>query len=111
MPKTKPRRRLAAAALAAWAFALGAQAASNDAAPLSRVEPEFPREAVSAGAEKGYVRARMTIDAGGEVVRVEIIESNPRRLFDRVVVKSLSQWRFAPGASGRSSEIDIEFKR
>jgi protein TonB len=114
MPITEPRRGLirpAATALAAWAFALGAHAASNDLSPLARVEPEFPREAVSAGADKGHVRARMTIDRGGEVVRVEIIEANPRRLFDRVVVRSLSQWKFAPGSDGRSSEIDIEFRR
>jgi protein TonB len=112
MPITPPRRGLtrpAAIALAAWAIALGARAA--DATPVARVEPEFPREALSAGADKGHVRARMTIDAAGEVVRVEILEAQPRRLFDRVVVKTLSQWKFAPGTDGRATEIDIDFRR
>ncbi len=53
----------------------------------------------------------MTIDASGEVTRVEIIEANPRRLFDRAVVKTLSQWKFAPGTDGRSMEIDVNFRR
>jgi protein TonB len=75
------------------------------------VQPEFPREAISAGAEKGHVRARLTIDSSGEVTRVEIVESNPRRLFDRAVVKTLSQWRYAPGPDARSTEIDVDFQR
>jgi protein TonB len=114
MPIIQPRRglaRAAAAALAAWALALGAHAASSDTTPLARIEPEFPREALAAGADRGHVRARMTIDSAGEVVRVEILEANPRRLFDRVVVKTLSQWKFAPGSDGRATEIEIDFRR
>jgi protein TonB len=57
------------------------------------------------------VRARMTIDATGEVTRVEILDASPRRLFDRVVVRTLSQWKFAPGADRRAVEIDIDFRR
>ena len=93
----------AAAAILAMAMSLGARA--GDLTPVSRVDPEFPREAVSAGADTGRVKARMTIDATGEVTRVEIIEANPRRLFDRAVVKTLSQWKFSAGAEGRTMEI------
>ena len=107
MPKRT--RKSAVAALVAWAFASGAFA--GDLTPISRIQPEFPREAISAGTEKGHVRARMTVDAAGEVTRVEILEAEPRRLFERVVVKTLSQWRFAPGAADRSMEIDIDFRR
>jgi protein TonB len=53
----------------------------------------------------------MTIDAAGEVSRVEIIEANPRRVFDRAVVKTLSQWKFSPGSADRSMEIDVNFHR
>ena len=75
------------------------------------MEPEFPREAVVAGAASGMVKARMTIDATGEVTRVEIVDAQPRRVFDRAVVKTLSQWKFSPGGNGRSKEIEIAFKR
>jgi len=109
---TKPttnRRILAAAAVLAMTLSLAARA--GDLTPVSRVDPEFPREAISAGADVGKVKAKMTIDASGEVTRVEIIEANPRRLFDRAVVKTLSQWKFTPGSDGRSMEIDVNFRR
>ena len=106
-------RRLAPAALALCALAspIVAKAGPGDATLVSKVEPEFPREAVQAGAERGQVKARMTLDGSGEVTRVEVLEANPRRVFDRAVVKTLSQWKFNPGNAGRSVEIDIEFKR
>ena len=111
MPFNHSRRSwVPAAALLAWALSFGAQAAV-DLTPVSRVEPEFPREAISAGADKGRVKARMTVDSTGEVTRVEILDATPRRLFERVVVKTLSQWKFSPGSDGRSMEIDIDFHR
>ncbi|HEX7605198.1 MAG TPA: TonB family protein [Usitatibacter sp.] len=99
-----------AAALLAWALSSGAHAA-GDIAPVSRVDPEFPREAIAAGADKGRVKARMTVDATGEVTRVEILDATPRRLFERVVIRTLSQWKFSPGSDGRLMEIDIDFHR
>lgn len=92
-------------------FSLAVAAASGDAMLVSKVDPEFPREATQAGIDKGVVKARMTIDQAGEVTRVEILEANPRRVFDRAVVKTLSQWRFNGGAPGRMVEIDVSFRR
>jgi len=69
------------------------------------------REAAAAGVEKGVVKARMTVDGSGEVTRVEVLESQPRRVFDRAVVKTLSQWRFNAGTAGRLVEIDVNFAR
>jgi protein TonB len=102
-------KALAAGFVLAMSFA--ARAASGDATLVTRVEPEFPREAMQAGADRGKVKARMTLDPAGEVTRVEIIEATPRRLFDRAVVKTLSQWKFNSGADGRLVEIDVDFHR
>ena len=77
---------------------------------VSRVDPEFPREAIQAGAETGNVKARMTLDGNGNVTRVEVVEAQPRRVFDRAVVRALSQWRFSDGPSGRTVETEVEFK-
>jgi protein TonB len=104
----KIQRVLLAAAL--WGASLGVLAAS-EAAVVSKVDPEFPREAVVAGADKGKVRARMTLDGTGEVTHVEILEATPRRIFDRAVVKTLSQWKFNSGSDGRMVEIDLDFHR
>ena len=111
MHKAANRFARASGALAFALFSIVASADSGDLTPISRVEPEFPREALAAGASSGVVKARMTIDATGEVTRVEIVDANPRRIFDRAVVKTLSQWRFTPGGSARSKEIEIDFKR
>ena len=100
-----------ALACAALALSGAALAGPADATLMSKVEPEFPREAIQAGADKGVVKARMTLDGTGEVTRVEVLEANPRRVFDRAVVKTLSQWRFNPGNAGRAVEIEVEFKR
>ena len=110
-PKSITARFARLAALAAFAGVLSSGAYAADAQIVSKVDPEFPREAVQAGADKGLVKARMTVDGSGEVVRVEILESQPRRVFDRAVVKTLSQWRFNAGAMGRTVEIDVNFTR
>jgi protein TonB len=78
---------------------------------VSRVDPEYPREAASSGYESGYVKARMTLDAAGNVTRVEILAANPRRVFDRAVTRALSQWRYNEGAAGRTVDMEIDFKR
>jgi protein TonB len=108
------RNPSAAAAGMGLALALacgGAALASEDLKLVSRVDPEYPREAMQAGVDRGRVKARMTVDGTGEVVRVEILEAAPRRVFDRAVVKTLSQWKFNRGGAARSMEVDIDFSR
>jgi protein TonB len=78
---------------------------------LSRVEPDFPTEALRAGVERGTVKARLTLDGTGQVTRVDIVEANPRRIFDRAVTRALSQWRYSEGDEGRSVESEISFRR
>ena len=77
---------------------------------VTRVDPDFPREAASAGVEQGMVKARMTLDAAGSVTRVEVLEATPRRVFDRAVVRALSQWRYNEGASGRTVDMEVAFR-
>ena len=103
--------KVARATLAIGLAAASTVFASEDTKVISRIEPGFPYEATAAGIDKGRVRARLTIDAKGEVSRVEIIDANPRRVFDRVVTRTLAQWRFNAGADGRAFEIDIDFQR
>jgi protein TonB len=92
-------------------------AAAKPAAPpnfvrrVSYVEPDFPREALQAGAEQGSVRARLTLDAAGNVMQVDVVEAVPRRVFDRAVVRALSQWKYNEGAAGRLVDVEVAFKR
>ena len=78
---------------------------------VARVEPEFPPEAVRAGVTNGTVKARLTLDGTGHVTQVDIVEAVPRRLFDRAVLRALSQWRFSEGDAGRTVDSEISFRR
>lgn len=79
--------------------------------PVSREAPEFPREAIAQGVESGTVKARLTIDAQGNVTGVDIIDASPHRVFDRAVRSALARWHFPPGSAGRSTTVDVAFKR
>ncbi len=78
---------------------------------LNRENPEFPREAIRQGVENGVVRARLSINAAGEVTSVTIVTARPARVFDRGVQTALQRWKFNPGADGRSFETEINFQR
>ena len=108
-----PAKAEAAAASAPVAVAK-APAAATAAQPsrlVTRVDPEFPSEAVRAGYDKGVVKVRLSVDASGAVTKVDILESRPRRVFDRAVTHALSQWKFTPGAAGRSIETEVDFRQ
>ncbi len=78
---------------------------------LSRQQPNFPRDAARQGVESGSVRARITINGGGDVTNVTILQARPLRVFDRSVVSALSLWKFNPGTDGRTYETEISFAR
>jgi protein TonB len=107
--KASPPARTDIAAARPTAAAVAAPAAATRL--VTRVDPDFPREALQAGVDAGSVRARMTLDESGAVTRVEVVEANPRRVFDRAVVRALTQWRYNEGAAGRTVEAEVDFKR
>ncbi|WP_269531034.1 energy transducer TonB [Chitinimonas sp. BJYL2] len=84
--------------------------AEPDRRPLYREQPAFPVEAARAGVESGLVKARMVVNESGAVTRVEILESRPRRVFDRAVTAALSKWKFREAGSSFTVETLIEFK-
>ncbi len=88
-----------------------ASAPITTANPISREAPDFPREALKAGIDGGTVRARMSIDSGGNVTSVQIVESRPARIFDRAVRDTLGRWKFNAGTDNRSYETEVEFRR
>ena len=77
---------------------------------VSREQPAFPREALRAGIENGMVRARVTINAAGDVTNVAILQAQPARVFDRSVQQALGRWKFNAGADGRTFDTEVGFK-
>ncbi len=78
---------------------------------ISRDAPDFPREAIAAGVKGGVVTARIHVEANGKVSAVDILAGQPPRVFDRVVRNTLSRWQFEPMATGRTSDVEINFQR
>lgn len=110
-PVAAPRTTPAEDVVAKAAPTAAAPAPSTVATPINRAAPDFPREAVRSGVESGTVRARLTIDSGGNVTNVQIVEARPARVFDRTVRETLSKWKFNTGADGRTYDTEVEFKR
>jgi protein TonB len=77
--------------------------------PISRVNPEYPREAIKKGIQAGRVVARLNIDEKGNVTDVKIIEANPPRVFDREVISALAQWKFEADGEKYVGEIEVTF--
>jgi protein TonB len=73
-----------------------------------RVEPVFPRQAQKDGTS-GRVVAHVVVAANGTVQEVRIISSQPARVFDREVIRALSQWKFNPEPVGFIGEYEIIF--
>ena len=72
-----------------------------------RVDPQFPRQAITQGIS-GRVTAWVHVAPNGSVTNVEI-KSSSNRLFDREVVRALSQWKFNPEPVGFIGEYEIVF--
>ena len=69
--------------------------AEGDVLPIVRIDPRWPREALVKGIE-GYVVVEVTIASDGSVRGASIIESVPKRMFDRNVIRAVLKWKFKP---------------
>lgn len=80
--------------------------------PISRVEPDYPRQARINGTE-GTVRFELEVRPDGSVGRVRLVDSHPSRVFDQAVRRAVARWQFEP-SSGESwiytGEIEFELK-
>ncbi len=67
----------------------------GEAIPLVIIEPQYPRKAAMDGIE-GYVRFKFTVKPDGYPKDVEIIDANPKRVFDKDGRRAIYKWRFKP---------------
>ncbi len=76
---------------------------------VEREDPTYPREAIRAGVTKGTVTARLLIDEKGNVTEVQIVSSDPPRVFDREVKRALALWKFKPEGEKYVGEVEVNF--
>lgn len=67
----------------------------GDATPIFRIDPKYPPEAARDGKE-GWVELSFTINEVGGVDDVEVIDAEPKRIFDREAKRALRKWKYKP---------------
>ncbi|NDY74499.1 energy transducer TonB [Desulfobacter hydrogenophilus] len=64
--------------------------------PKFKRSPQYPYRAKRMGME-GEVKIRFLVSKEGEVSQIEILESNPPKVFDQSVLNAVSSWKYTPG--------------
>lgn len=108
--RLSPMPPLQTASIAPVAASLRAPVPAPKLTPIVRETPAFPREAIAQGLASGNVKARITVDARGRVASVDILETS-HRAFERTVRETLAGWQFEAGAGGRTTTVDVAFRR
>ncbi len=74
---------------------VGAMMRDGDATPIVRIDPKYPPQAARDGKE-GWVDLSFTINEVGGVEDVEVIDADPKRIFDREAKRALRKWKYRP---------------
>jgi protein TonB len=67
----------------------------SDVIPLVQVEPKYPSQALSRKIE-GYVDVRLQVTKEGSVSDVEVIDANPKGVFEREAIRAAWRYKFKP---------------
>ncbi|GIX21659.1 MAG: protein TonB [Gammaproteobacteria bacterium] len=73
----------------------GLEAGEGDYLPIVKVQPEYPRRALSRGIE-GYVVLEFTVTEAGTVRDIRVIEAQPPGYFERAAIKAAEKFRYKP---------------
>lgn len=88
---------------------------NDDARPIVRISPKYPLNAIRNGIE-GWVMLAFTINSIGEVENVSVVNSQPKRVFDKAARQALKKWKYrAKKVNGKAVEqrnltVQLDFK-
>ena len=87
----------------------------GDIQPIVRIEPRFPSTAARKGIE-GWVKLSFSVNKLGGVEDVTVVESKPRRIFDKEAKRAVKKWKYKPKVVDgvalirKGIEVHLEFK-
>lgn len=91
------------------------QGQDREATPVVQLPPQYPVEALRDGRE-GWVKLRFTVTAAGTVDDIQVIDAEPKRLFDKAARDALRKWRYQPlvvdgkALAQPGQEVQLDFK-
>ena len=112
-PQTKPKHQIPDIAPSDYGDSLGMQVKVNipttditndigdmtqmdtGARPIVRMQPKYPNAAAQEGIE-GWVKLIFSIDASGTVRDIEVVDAEPKRIFNKAARRALSKWKYKP---------------
>ncbi|GLX78269.1 protein TonB [Thalassotalea insulae] len=65
----------------------------QDASPIVRVNPKYPMDALRNGIQ-GWVKLTFDISEIGQVINVKVVDSEPKRIFDKAAKQALRKWKY-----------------
>ncbi len=65
----------------------------SEARPIVRVNPKYPMDAMRKGIQ-GWVKLAFDINKVGKVVNISVIDSQPKRTFDKAARQALRKWKY-----------------
>lgn len=77
------------------ATGFGLSGADGDLLPIVKVQPIYPRRALSRGIE-GYVILEFTVTKNGSVIDPIVVEANPTRIFNSAAIKAAEKFKYKP---------------
>lgn len=97
----------------ALALALAFSASADPLKVVKKVPPEFPPEAARKGITDGVLKANLSIDAGGAVTDVQIVEATPSKakIFNDAAVEALKKWKFEAPGKATNYELKLVFQQ
>lgn len=90
-------------------------AQNSQVMPLHRIEPKYPARALKRKIE-GYVVMRFSIDTTGKPTDIEVVEADPKGVFDREATRALLMWKYQPqvvdgkAVKREGQTVKLEFK-
>jgi TonB family protein len=106
-------KRYISTVCAAVLLAVSLAAMADGPKVLKKVPPDFPPEAARKGITEGVLKASLSIDAGGAVTGVNIVEATPSKakIFSDAATEALKQWKFAGTGKAETFELKLVFQQ
>jgi len=96
----------------------GQNQTNTDATPIVQITPRYPIVAARNGIE-GWVRLSFSINPDGTVSNIDVMDAQPKRIFNKAAKKALKGWRYrakfvdsvAVAQHGLQVQLDFELEK